>query len=497
MSPGTRATTEVAAKSRHHNMYAYDELTSSSPTALANLHIAAPSAIVGLVMAISSVIVRVWPVETLLRNHPRRMDWDRSGPLAFSGMTDTLSPDTSEVHSDDPEARLIDDALADLLAQHDPKHESPRDFRGHQYDSGLAWVHHERGAGGIGVRPEFQSVVEQTLSRAGLSPRPAVEFFVFLAGPTIATHGTREQKDRFLRPMFTGEELWCQLFSEPGAGSDFAGLATKAVLDGDEWIVNGQKVWNTLAHLADRGMLVTRSDPQQPKHKGMTYFACDMHTPGVEVRPLRQITGEAEFNEVYFTDARIADADRIGAVGEGWRVALTTLGNERSAIGGATSEPKRGSGPIKVLMELWNSLPEYRRDPITRDRVTDLWIRAEVLRITNLRAATARKIGNPGPEGSISKLAFTQLNKEITEAEVDLLGPEAMTGFDYTFRRPETLSVTGENEGPRYAFMRARANSIEGGTSEVMRNILGEQVLGLPREPRLDKDIPWSEVPRS
>jgi alkylation response protein AidB-like acyl-CoA dehydrogenase len=297
--------------------------------------------------------------------------------------------------------------------------------------------------------------------------------------------------------MFSGEELWCQLFSEPGAGSDFAGLAARAVRDGDEWVVNGQKVWNTLAHLADRGMLVTRSDPSQPKHKGMTYFACDMHAPGLEVRPLRQITGEAEFNEVYLTDVRIPDADRIGAEGEGWRVALTTLGNERSAIGGATSEPERGSGPISVLLDLWRSLPEHHRDAIARDRVTDLWIRAEVLRLTNLRASVARTTGNPGAEGSIAKLAFTQLNKDITEAEVDLLGAAAMEGFDYTFRRPETLSVTGENEGPRYAFLRARANSIEGGTSEVMRNILGEHVLGLPGEPRVDKGIPWSEVPRS
>ncbi|MEZ5268758.1 MAG: acyl-CoA dehydrogenase family protein, partial [Microthrixaceae bacterium] len=207
--------------------------------------------------------------------------------------------------------------------------------------------------------------------------------------------------------------------------------------------------------------------------------------------------GEAEFNEVYLTDARISDEDRIGAEGEGWRVALTTLSNERSAIGGATSEPKRGSGPIANLLEVWASLPEERRTPILRDRVAGLWIGAEVNRLTNLRAAAARKSGNPGPEGSIAKLAFTQMNKEITEAEVDLLGSAGLTGYDYTFRRPETLSVTGENQGPRYAFMRARANSIEGGTSEVMRNILGEQVLGLPGEPRVDKDIPWKDVPRS
>lgn len=411
-------------------------------------------------------------------------------------MTDTTTPTEPDVPTDAEATRVIE-AVEGLLDAHDPKAESAREFRGHQYDAGLAWVHHDEDSGGLGVRPELQALVERRLAEAGLRRRPPVEFFVYLAGPTIATHGTAEQRERFLRPMFTGEELWCQLFSEPGAGSDFAGLAARAVRDGEEWVINGQKVWNTLAHLADRGLLVTRSDPSQPKHKGMTYFACDMHAPGVEVRPLRQITGEAEFNEVYFTDARVPDGDRIGAEGEGWRVALTTLGNERSAIGGATSEPERGSGPIKVLLDLWNSLDEDQRTPVARDRVADLWIRSEVLRLTNLRAAVARKVGNPGPEGSISKLAFTQLNKEITEAEVDLLGAAAMVGYDYTFRRPETLSVTGENEGPRYAFMRARANSIEGGTSEVMRNILGEQVLGLPGEPRVDKDRPWSEVPRN
>lgn len=399
--------------------------------------------------------------------------------------------------SGDPDALRVLDAVDELLTKHDPATESARELRGHQFDAGLAWVHHGADAGGMEVRPELQALVERRLAEAGLEPRPPVEFFVYLAGPTIATHGTAEQRARFLRPMFTGEELWCQLFSEPGAGSDFAGLAARAVRDGDEWIVNGQKVWNTLAHLADRGMLVTRSDPSQPKHRGMTYFACDMHAPGVEVRPLRQITGEAEFNEVYLTDVRLPDADRIGAEGEGWRVALTTLGNERSAIGGGIVEPERGSGPIEVLVELWRSVPEHRRDPVLRDRVSGLWVRAEVLRLTNLRASVARKVGNPGPEGSIMKLAFTQLNKDITETALDLLGPAAMEGFDYSFRRPETLSVTGENEGPRYAFLRARANTIEGGTSEVMRNIVGEQVLGLPGEPRVDKDVPWSEVPRS
>ncbi|MFW2333573.1 acyl-CoA dehydrogenase family protein, partial [Ilumatobacter sp.] len=231
----------------------------------------------------------------------------------------------------------VEAALDALLAAHDPSVMSDVEFRGARYDAGLAWVHFPAGFGGLGLRPEFNNVIEKRCREAGAAATDPTTFFMALAGPTIVTHGSDEVKERFLRPMFTGEETWCQLFSEPGAGSDFAGLATKAVQDGDEWVVNGQKVWNTLAHLADFGMLVTRSNPDLPKHKGMTYFALDMRAPGVEVRPLRQITGEAEFNEVYMTDVRVPDAHRIGDVGEGWRASLTTLMNERSAIGGGSA----------------------------------------------------------------------------------------------------------------------------------------------------------------
>jgi alkylation response protein AidB-like acyl-CoA dehydrogenase len=295
--------------------------------------------------------------------------------------------------------------------------------------------------------------------------------------------------------MFTGEERWCQLFSEPGAGSDFAGLGTRATRDGDEWIVNGQKVWNTLAHIADFGMLVTRTDPNVPKHRGMTYFALDMRAPGVDVRPLRQITGEAEFNEVYLTDVRVPDAHRVGAEGEGWRAALTTLMNERTAIGGGGGGegPRRGGGSIGHLLELYR---DHGADhgPAVRDEVTQLWIRAEVLRLTNRRAAEAAKAGNPGPEGSVAKAMMANLNQDIWEQAIGLKGSWGQVDYDYTFRRPGSTNLTGDSEG--YAFLRARANTIEGGTTEVLKNILGEQVLGLPGEPRLDKDIPWIEVPR-
>ena len=401
-------------------------------------------------------------------------------------------------NSTDSESQRVEKALTALLASHDPKHVPHAEFRGLQFDAGLAWVHFPTGFGGLGVRPDLQRMVEQRLRAAGAKGADPASFFLALAGPTIVTHGTDEQRARFLRPMFTGEERWCQLFSEPGAGSDFAGLAAKAVRDGDEWIVNGQKVWNTIAHLADWGMLVTRSNPDMPKHKGMTYFAVDMHTPGLEVRPLRQITGEAEFNEVYLTDVRIPDDNRIGAEGEGWRVSLTTLMNERSTIGGGGGgSPKRGSGGIGEAVKIWQALPADKRMAAQKDQLMKMWVRAECLRLTNMRGSENRKAGNPGPEGSVAKLAMAEFNKALFELCIDMLGADAMVGYDYTFRRPDSLSTEGLENGVRHAFMRVRANSIEGGTSEIMRNILGEQVLGLPGEPRVDKDVPWISVPRS
>ena len=392
---------------------------------------------------------------------------------------------------------LVDQALDALLAECDPKKVDDITFRGARFDAGLAWVHFPKGHGGLGLRPELNKRIEERLRQAGAKAQNPASFFMALAGPTIVTHGSEDVKKRFLRPMFTGEELWCQLFSEPGAGSDFAGLGTKAVRDGDEWIINGQKVWNTLAHLADWGMLVTRTDPDSPKHKGMTYFALDMKAPGVEVRPLRQITGEAEFNEVYMTDARVPDAHRIGEVGEGWRAALTTLMNERTAIGGGGGGNAKRRGPIDEAIKIWHSRPAEARSEGHKDQLMRLFCKSEALRLTNMRAAQAAKAGNPGPEGSISKLMLADFNKKVTEFSIELMGAEGMVDYDFSFRRPDSLSVDGSEGGVRHAFLRVRANSIEGGTSEIMRNILGEQVLGLPGEPRVDKDIAWSKVPRS
>ena len=393
----------------------------------------------------------------------------------------------------------VDAAIDAVLASHDPAATADIDLRRARYDAGLAWVHFPVGFGGLGMRPDLNRHIDRCFREAGAAATDPTTFFMALAGPTIVTHGSDEQKRRFLRPMFTGEEKWCQLFSEPGAGSDFAGLACRAIRDGDEWIVNGQKVWNTLAHLADWGMLVTRSDPDLPKHKGMTYFALDMHSEGVEVRPLRQITGEAEFNEVYMTDARLPDANRIGAEGEGWRASLTTLMNERSAIGGGSAgggKPRRG-GAANDAIAVWNAIDESERTGARKDELMRLWVRGEVGRLTNVRAAEAARAGNPGPEMSIAKLEFSEFNKLLYNFCIDLMGMEGQIGYDYTYRRPTELDATGVNKGLQYAFLRVRANSIEGGTSEILRNIIGEQVLGLPGEPRVDKELPWGQVPRN
>ena len=386
--------------------------------------------------------------------------------------------------------QLVRERVEALLAEHDPRETKPREFLGAQFDAGLAWVHFPEGHGGLGLGPKLQKVANEVLAAAG-APTPYARNPIGygMGAPTVVAHGSEEQKRRYLRPLFTGEEIWCQLFSEPGAGSDVAALATRAVRDGDEWTVSGQKVWTTLAHISRWGMLVARTDPEQPKHKGMTYFVVDMHAPGVEVKPLRQMTGEAEFNEVFFTDVRIPDAERLGDVGEGWRVALTTLMNERVSIGGAVAP--RASGPIAEAVRVWKE--RGLKDAVARDELTRLWIEAEVNRLTNLRAAQNRQKGTPGPEGSTGKLAFAETNKRVYEFLINLLGADGMLYGSYEMVRPETAM---SSDSLQKAFLRSRANSIEGGTSEIMRNILGERVLGLPGDVRTDKELPWAQVPR-
>ncbi|MFL6076390.1 MAG: acyl-CoA dehydrogenase family protein [Mycobacteriales bacterium] len=384
--------------------------------------------------------------------------------------------------------------VEEFLAGHDWEALGRRDFLRARFDAGLAWVHFPAGLGGLGAPRSLQAVVDGAFAAAGApdnQPR-RIGIGLGMAAPTILRYGTDEQRSRWLRPLWTGEEVWCQLFSEPGAGSDLAALATRAVPDGDGgWLVSGQKVWTSMAHEARWGILVARTDPDLPKHQGITYFVLDMHQPGVRVSPLRQLTGEAEFNEVHLDGARIPDTDRLGAVGEGWRVAQTTLMNERVAIGGAP-RPRDG-GLIGALADTWRERPELRRAGL-HDELLRLWVRAEAARLTGERLRQQLAAGHPGPEGSASKIVFAGLNQDISRFELELLGEEGLRYDDWTLRRPSVVDFAGRLAGYRY--LRAKGNSIEGGTSEILRNVIAERVLGLPAEPRADKDLPWKDLPK-
>jgi alkylation response protein AidB-like acyl-CoA dehydrogenase len=387
------------------------------------------------------------------------------------------------------------DQARGFLAEHDPAGLDRLDFLRARFDAGLAWVHYPAGLGGQSLSRSLQQVVDTEFAAAGAPTNSPERIGIGLgmAAPTILAFGTDEQQRRWLRPLWTGEEVWCQLFSEPGAGSDLAGLATRAVPSGDggSWEVTGQKVWTSSAHLAKRALLVARTDPDVPKHQGLTYFSLDMTQPGVEVRPLRQLTGEAEFNEVFLTNASIPDSDRIGAVGEGWKVATATLMNERVAIGG-NALPREG-GMIGSAARAWRQRPQLRT-PGLHDTILRLWAAAEVARLAGERLRQQLAAGQPGPEGSAAKLVFARLNQEISGFEVELSGAEGLRYGDWTMRRPDTANFYGRDVGYRY--LRAKGNSIEGGTSEILRNIIAERVLGLPPEIRTDTTLPWKDLPR-
>jgi alkylation response protein AidB-like acyl-CoA dehydrogenase len=387
----------------------------------------------------------------------------------------------------------VDRLVTEFLTAHDPATTERLEFLRARFDAGLAWVHYPPGLGGLGAGRDLQAAVDARFAAAGAPDNEPGRIGIGLgmAAPTILRHGTPAQRRRWLRPLWTGEEVWCQLFSEPGAGSDLAGLATRAARDGDGWVVDGQKVWTSSAHQARWGILLARTDPAVPKHRGLTYFVCDLTDPGVEVRPLRQLTGEAEFNEVFLTGVRIPDGYRLGEVGEGWSVARTTLMNERVSIGGS-AQPREG-GALASLVATWRERPELRT-PGAHEALLRLWVAFEVARLTGLRLRQELAAGHPGPEGSAAKLVFARLNQEISALEVELLGEEGLRYDDWTMRRPSTVDFYGRGAGYRY--LRARGNSIEGGTSEILRNIIAERVLGLPAEPRTDTDVAWKDLPR-
>jgi alkylation response protein AidB-like acyl-CoA dehydrogenase len=395
---------------------------------------------------------------------------------------------------EDPDRAAVEQGVDLLLSEMDPARCDAQAFLERQFDLGLAWVHFRKGDGGLGVPSALQRIVDERLAAAGAPVAFHLNALgVGMVAPTIHEHGTVEQRSRLLRPLFSSEEIWCQLFSEPGAGSDLAAVATLArQADDGNWVLNGQKVWTSYAHKARWGLALTRTDPEVPKHHGLTMLLVDMRAPGVEIRPLYQMTGDAEFNEVYLTDVQVTDAFRLGEVGDGWRVVLTTLLNERVAIGGQV--PQRGDGAIGEAMRIWGEVPE--KQPVYRDELMKLWIRAEVLRLTNARAAGARDDEHgPGPEGWISKAVAAELNQDLTSFMVDLLGPAGLLKpGGYPLQRATRSPF--DFAGAQQEFLRARANSIEGGTSEIARNVIAERVLGLPAGQRVDKNVPWSRVPR-
>jgi alkylation response protein AidB-like acyl-CoA dehydrogenase len=308
------------------------------------------------------------------------------------------------------------------------------------------------------------------------APSPANVLGLAMGGPVVIAHGTDEQKQRYLEPILTAEEIWCQGFSEPESGSDLASLKTKAVKDGDEWVVTGQKVWTTFAQYAKWCMLVARTDPDAPKHKGLTYFLMDMDQPGVEAKPLVQITGEGEFNEVFIEEARIPEENVVGGVGNGWSVAITTLMNERAGLAfGAISQI---SNSLRRLTELAQETRlnggSAADDPRLRDRLAQLHIEAETMRLNAYRGLTkTMQSGIPGPEGSLGKWQWADINQRIAELALDIEGAYA------PLERGADHAVA--NGAWQYSFLRSRANSIEGGTTDILKNIIAERVLGLPR----------------
>jgi alkylation response protein AidB-like acyl-CoA dehydrogenase len=357
---------------------------------------------------------------------------------------------------------FADNPAGDAPEGEDAAYAWRRDYQRRLAEAGWAAVHWPVEYGGRGATLTESAIFFEELGRAG-APLMANVLGLLLAGPTIMTWGTPEQKERYLSPILTADEIWCQGFSEPDAGSDLAALKTRAVRDGDDWVVTGQKVWTSGAQYSKWCMLVARTDPDAPKHKGLTYFLLDMEQDAVQVRPLRQITGESEFNELFIEEARVPGENVLGGVGNGWKVALTTLMNERAGLAFFLQVRLRQLLDALFAEAAARGLLE---DAVVADRLGALYLKAEVLRLTAYRGLTAiEKYGQPGPEGSLTKWMWSETNQELTQFAADLLGPGALAA------------------GDRWAheLLRARGNTIEGGTTEILKNIVAERVLGLPK----------------
>jgi len=376
-----------------------------------------------------------------------------------------------------PDEEAFRDELRGWLAENHPGQEPEGDEAGFQFRRDWQRRVHEAGWAGISWPKEYggrgatlieQAIFNEETVRAR-TPQMVNVLGLAMGGPTVIAHGTEDQKQRYLPPILSADEIWCQGFSEPEAGSDLASVRTRAKRDGDEWVVTGQKVWTTLAHHAKWCMLVARTDPDAPKHKGLTYFLMDVEQEAVQVRPLRQITGEAEFNELFIEEARIPDENIVGGEGNGWAVSITTLMHERATLAFGLQVAAQ-----IALGELIEDARETRandghcasEDPLIRQRLAQLLIESEVLRLNAYRGlSTTMRTGVPGPEGSLGKWHWSEVNQALTELAMDVEGPRAMLAEDRW----------------NYRFLRARANSIEGGSTEILKNIVAERVLGLPR----------------
>jgi alkylation response protein AidB-like acyl-CoA dehydrogenase len=373
----------------------------------------------------------------------------------------TLSP-SEQAFRDELRAWLADNHPGEEPKGDDEAFDFRREWQRKLHTAGYAGLSWPKEYGGRGATLVEQAIFGEEMARAKAPPAVNVLGLV-MGGPVVIAHGTEEQKRRYLEPILSGDEIWCQGFSEPDSGSDLASLKTRAVRSNGDWVVTGQKVWTTYAHRAKWCMLVARTDPDAPKHQGLTYFLMDMDQDAVQVRPLRQITGEAEFNELFIEEAHIPDENVVGEVGGGWAVAITTLMHERAGLGASSAVG------VRIALDQLKELARERGvadDPLVRQRIAQLTIEAELLRLNSWRGLTQiMKSGVPGPEGSLPKWQWAEVNQSLTELAMDIRGDEGpVRDSEWTYR-----------------FLRARANSIEGGTTEILKNIVAERVLGLPK----------------
>ncbi|WP_445492209.1 acyl-CoA dehydrogenase [Rhodopseudomonas sp. RCAM05734] len=382
------------------------------------------------------------------------------------------------------EAELSKTSVGRIKLQHEDIVSVAKDWQKTKSDGGWVCLHWPKEYGGRGATPVERVIWQQEEGVYGKLTHP-FQIGEGMCGPTVMAYGSEDDKRRYLPKIASGEEIWCRLFSEPAGGSDVAGLRTRAERDGDGWIVNGQKIWTSGAHYSDYGLLITRTDPNVPKHKGLTMFYLDMKSPGVEVKPIKQANGMQEFNEVFFTNVRIPDSQRLGAVGDGWNVSLTTLMNERMSIGArlANGFPELFEFCSNLMLEDGPAID----DRAVRSKLADWAVKSSGLKYTSYRAVSALSKGErPGPENSIGKLVAGAMAQDIATFAMDLQGASGM------LTDPAMAEVGGQFQA---MLLQSPSIRIAGGTDEILRNIIAERVLGLPGDIRVDKDVPFNKIP--